>query len=69
MYSLLAQDQMRLNEEQIRRQAAHAHERIALRRARRAAAKPTRVARLWLSLAGTVRRGGSAKPATGCRTV
>jgi hypothetical protein len=63
MYSLLAQDQMRLNEQQIRRQAAHAHERIAARRARRATSAQTGLPRLWL----TVRRGRSAEPATTCR--
>jgi hypothetical protein len=67
MYSLLGHDLIRINEAQIRRQIAHEHERVALRRARRASSEPTGLTGLWLTVAGSVRRDRSAKPANACR--
>jgi hypothetical protein len=74
MYSPLAQDQIRTNQEQLRRQVATAHARVALRRSPAATgSEPTGLPALWLTMTGPVRRGGrpaqpaTAQPATTCR--
>ena len=67
MYSPLAQDQMRITEEQIRRQVATAHQRAALRYSPAAGSEPTDLARLWLTLTGTARRGRATDAAADCR--